>query len=242
MTEKKEYLGVKIIGGVLLLYLLSWGAIECIYEKPEEAGQFGDQFGAVNALFSALALAGVIYTLIQQQQEMKAQRREFMNSRAYTLAYKQVELINNSIEFAITAQLDLKKYHSDDSSMTFYELNQWLTDPNKDNVELGLIALDQQRTAHHSTLRITANSCDLLIRLKKDGMSDEDANILFNTIRYNIDKEIWRLVENLNELSKTHPVLYDRHSSMFKESLERINRFNEIYSQIKKDTDDIDGK
>lgn len=239
---RKHYNGSTIVLGVLVLFLLCWLGLIIHFGMPNNAGTFGDQFGAVNALFSALALAGVIYTLIQQQQEMKAQRREFMNSRAYTLAYKQVELINKSIEFAITTQLDLKKYHSDDSSMTFHQLNQWLTDPNEDNIELGLIALDQERTAHHSTLRIVANSCDLLVRLKTDGMSDADANILFNTIRYNIDKEIWKVVENLNELSKTHSALYERHSSKVSESLERINRFNEIYYQIKKDTDDIDGK
>ena len=35
----------------------------------EKQGQFGDQFGAVNALFSGLAFAGLIFTIILQKKE-----------------------------------------------------------------------------------------------------------------------------------------------------------------------------
>lgn len=242
MAKKKEYLGIKIIGGVLVLYLLSWGAIEYFYEKSEEAGQFGDQFGAVNALFSALALAGVIYTLIQQQQEMKAQRREFMNSRAYTLAYKQVELINNSI--ANAEQVILSKFperEHDEYSM-FQNLNTMIGAQHSMNVAVYPSQMSKVRSQLPSILRLLANSCDLLVRLKKDGMSDEDTNILFNVLRYNLDKEIWKLIGNLNYHKKKNSEMYDRYKGMYAESLERINRFNEIYYQIKKDTDEIDEK
>lgn len=43
-------------------------------------GQFGDMFGAVNALFSGLAFAGVIIAVILQKRELALQRRELSAS------------------------------------------------------------------------------------------------------------------------------------------------------------------
>jgi len=86
---------------ILIVYALAWLGMVSYFENKDggiQAGTFGDQFGAINALFSGLALAGVIYTLIQQQKEMQAQRREFMTTRAMNSLYKQVEIINNAID------------------------------------------------------------------------------------------------------------------------------------------------
>ena len=43
---------------------------------PDDRGTFGDMFGAVNALFSGLAFAGLIITLIMQHEELGLQREE----------------------------------------------------------------------------------------------------------------------------------------------------------------------
>jgi hypothetical protein len=39
----------------------------------QERSQFGDMFGAVDALFSGLAFIGLVYTIFLQQDEMKKQ-------------------------------------------------------------------------------------------------------------------------------------------------------------------------
>jgi len=44
-------------------------------------GQMGDMFGAVNSLFSALALAGLIYTVCLQRKELQLQRRDLALTR-----------------------------------------------------------------------------------------------------------------------------------------------------------------
>lgn len=41
-----------------------------------ERGQFGDMFGVINSLFSGLAFGGIIYTILLQREELKAQREE----------------------------------------------------------------------------------------------------------------------------------------------------------------------
>lgn len=47
-----------------------------------EMGQFGDMFGAVNTLFSGLAFAGIIYTILLQRNELSLQRKELEDTRA----------------------------------------------------------------------------------------------------------------------------------------------------------------
>ncbi len=43
--------------------------------------QFGDMFGAINSLFTGLAFAGVIYTIILQKRELQLQRLEIIETR-----------------------------------------------------------------------------------------------------------------------------------------------------------------
>jgi|CXWL01.1.fsa_nt_gi hypothetical protein len=45
-----------------------------------ERGQFGDMFGAANTLFSGLAFAGVVYTILLQRHENKMQMRQFLEA------------------------------------------------------------------------------------------------------------------------------------------------------------------
>jgi hypothetical protein len=47
-----------------------------------KAGQFGDSFGGLNALFTALAFAGVIWAAVLQRQELELQRKELTETRA----------------------------------------------------------------------------------------------------------------------------------------------------------------
>lgn len=44
-------------------------------------GQLGDIFGGVNALFTGLAFAGVIYTILLQRRELELQRKELELTR-----------------------------------------------------------------------------------------------------------------------------------------------------------------
>lgn len=47
----------------------------------QDRGTFGDMFGTLNALFSCLAFAGIIYTIILQRQELQLQREELKLQR-----------------------------------------------------------------------------------------------------------------------------------------------------------------
>jgi hypothetical protein len=55
--------------------------IYALHLEIKDAGQAGDLFGAINSLFTGLAFAGLIGTMIFQQRELKLQRRELSLQR-----------------------------------------------------------------------------------------------------------------------------------------------------------------
>lgn len=67
--------------GVVGLFFASWWWLTDTINDSEKQGQFGDQFGAVNALFSGLAFAGLIFTIILQKKELALQREELSQTR-----------------------------------------------------------------------------------------------------------------------------------------------------------------
>lgn len=60
-----------------LLLSITWPISELSITK---AALLGDSFGLINALFSGLALIGVVITVLLQQREMKETRYEFKKS------------------------------------------------------------------------------------------------------------------------------------------------------------------
>lgn len=68
---------------VVGLWLVIGGATAwfSFYGKAELTGQFGDTFGVANSLFSGLAFAGVIATLLLQRSELQLQRQELGMTR-----------------------------------------------------------------------------------------------------------------------------------------------------------------
>jgi hypothetical protein len=68
---------------VVAMWLFSAFGYPWLFEeiKLEDLAQKGDSFGAINALFSGLAFAGLIYTMIMQRQELEMQRKELAAQR-----------------------------------------------------------------------------------------------------------------------------------------------------------------
>ena len=72
---------VLIFFSVILLFSLSWYYLSYFHPGQQERGTFGDQFGFVNALFSGLAFAGLICTILLQKNELTLQREELICTR-----------------------------------------------------------------------------------------------------------------------------------------------------------------
>jgi len=84
----------------VLLFLVAavWGASGLFIDRfAEQPGQFGDMFGAVNALFSGLAFAAFIYTVNLQRTELKLQRDELKLTRAELQGQKEQLAAQNEL-------------------------------------------------------------------------------------------------------------------------------------------------
>ena len=97
MSWIKKNLVWIMLGGVVFLFLLNFSMVFFIPDK-ETRGTFGDQFGAVNALFSGLAFAGLIYTIILQRRDLELQRKDLKLQRD-ELALNRKEMEEQTAEF-----------------------------------------------------------------------------------------------------------------------------------------------
>jgi len=66
---------------VFLFWLASYPLATLIISNWDDRGTFGDTFGAINALFSGFAFAGIVYTIILQKKELELQRLELIDTR-----------------------------------------------------------------------------------------------------------------------------------------------------------------
>lgn len=87
MSKKKKnsnWIYALIFIGVICLWSLCWYLVVININDNDSwphRGQFGDMFGAVNALFSGLAFAGIIITILLQRDELGLQRIELELTR-----------------------------------------------------------------------------------------------------------------------------------------------------------------
>ncbi len=85
-TARHNYILLFIIVCIIIL-IITWGYFKCLthfdiitLKLNEKHGLFGDMFGGLNALFSGLAFAGVIITIIMQMKELELTREELRKS------------------------------------------------------------------------------------------------------------------------------------------------------------------
>jgi len=76
--KKEKFAGLIWTSIIIIISCIVYGLM--IYDLKDR-GTFGDMFGALTALFSGLAFAGIIYTILLQRQELRLQRRELRLSR-----------------------------------------------------------------------------------------------------------------------------------------------------------------
>lgn len=81
MKEKINLKSILILISLILILWIGSGYFIYLNFPRGHRGEIGDMFGAINALFSGLALAGIIITLILQQKELSLQRQEFILNR-----------------------------------------------------------------------------------------------------------------------------------------------------------------
>lgn len=97
---KVKTLSVLLIGGVLLT-VVGYAAIILLFTESiteysvDKSGVFGDSFGLLTSLFSGLAFAGLIITIVMQKDELALQREELQLTRKEFSGQKEELKIQN---------------------------------------------------------------------------------------------------------------------------------------------------
>lgn len=91
--------------GILIVTIIFLMVTYSIFNNWSKSGTFGDTFGALNAIFSGFAFAGIIISIIQQQDDIKNVRKENEIQRIIDIMSKQAESASNAIEkFSVIAR------------------------------------------------------------------------------------------------------------------------------------------
>src|SRR5210317_2274852 len=86
----------------ILLWFLSAVGIMFFLDDWSDRGTFCDLFGAVNALFSGLAFAGLLFSLIENRKQISSQQEELLINRKELLKARKIQ---EKTEKAIEAQV-----------------------------------------------------------------------------------------------------------------------------------------
>lgn len=99
----------------------------------KERGTYGDSFGSVNALFTGLAFAGLVFSILLQQRQIRLQRADFLSQlEAMEDSRKTVEEQNK----LLAAQNQLMRGQTD-VSLVELEAKAMQLDAQADELELG---------------------------------------------------------------------------------------------------------
>ncbi len=72
-----------VIASIVVIIVVLWLGITAVIGwlfESDDWGKIGDMFGAVNALFSGLALAGVVFAIWLQREDLKIQQEQLRQS------------------------------------------------------------------------------------------------------------------------------------------------------------------
>ncbi|MEM9548619.1 MAG: hypothetical protein AAGA77_21715 [Bacteroidota bacterium] len=131
----------------------------------DHRGAFGDKFGAINSLFSGLAFAGIIVTIVLQSRELGLQRKELSQTREvfYQQKFESTffQLVNNiksNLE-GVESESHSTEEMSRHSIYALYKYNQWfLEDVQKSESVLDYENLRKLSTAFYVEYQIQLNS------------------------------------------------------------------------------------
>jgi hypothetical protein len=115
---------VLLLLAALAAWSVWWWWTSKAFDSWTASGPFGDTFGGINALFSAFAFAGIIYTIFLQRKELRYQRWELEATRE-ELAGQREQLENQNAtlldqQFESTFFQMLRLHHDIVNGMTYY--------------------------------------------------------------------------------------------------------------------------
>jgi hypothetical protein len=239
ITTTKIIIGIT---SVVIIWALSGYLISSI--DPLNRGSFGDMFGAINALFSGLALFGIIISILIQQKELNSQRQEleetrmeFKTNRITSILFKQIEFLNSTIDnikFYPSGEYQFEGIKKiDDFTFILNDLQisqkvvgiKVLIKENINNISLIITCVHTAMTNFDEILATSGLEKDIELQIKKlfkSNISPSLSTLFFYHTTYL--KFIIDQIENDNNKSETKIDIKKLEISMYKSDLEKISK------------------
>lgn len=226
-SEKDNYfsLFIKISVAFLIIAIIFPLIVYGYFSDWSKSGTFGDTFGALNTLFSGLALAGVIVTILIQRTELQnqrfelsLQRNEMIETRKEFLLNRTTSLVFNQLERFDKALLELKisfnynTYQGNDAVLFLDKNDYRVSEFNKSEEEYksemkeALIELFKIYSPNKSEIEKfahnTYNSVEVLKRLIfKTDLEIQELNDLKNLFFVNVGFINMGVIERISEVA-----------------------------------------
>ncbi len=147
-SDENQYfkLGLIVSKVVVAIWLIYWIAAILLEKDSSTRAEFGDMFGAINALFTGLAFAGLIVTIIMQSKELKFQGEQ--------LKIQGDELRNQNQQLELQAkELKVQSDALISSTNEFIEQNKTLKRQRFETTFFNLLELRNENLRNHDLSR-----------------------------------------------------------------------------------------
>lgn len=236
MSEKEESESVTNFGmwffwiglALCLVAIIFPFVVNSFFHDWSKSGTFGDTYGALNALFSGLAFAGVTITILIQKRELENQRielklqrtemqetrREFLLNRTTNLVYNQLEKFERCINGLKIINKDIPLL-ANDAISELADVHELVSnDAGKSAKKAAFIREYSVCAANRSQIekfaRNAYNSVEVLKRIVfKTDLDVEELNDLKNLFFVNVGWVNMGVIQNISDLDERELELLD---------------------------------
>ncbi|WP_059052221.1 hypothetical protein [Paenibacillus senegalimassiliensis] len=244
--KKKHIVFVSL--GIFLAWALS-AILIVLFIDEDFRGAAGDMFGAVNALFSGFAFAGLIYTISVQRQELKEQKRAIeMQTEELSLQRKAIEMQTEELrmqreEAARSAdQLEIQQ-----GLMSFQivmtTINELIKIKNKRIELIGFLSDDKDFKGVKALSKMVINNRERNIPFTKDQeVLQNYFNSFFYILQYivnsDLDLEKKKVLGKMLDMDTSDAEIYILYSAFFDDQY-RLSLLNQFFNERYKKNSDL---
>lgn len=212
------------------------GTIHPELQGIDDYAKFGDSYGAINALFSGFAFAGVLIALIMQMNELSLQREELSLSRKeYTvnrisnIIYRQLDIIKKGVDSLVFNNtlvgmdliIEMNKLIQQHQIGESSNLVGSTVDQTRANIEIALFnKFSQTKNMNDLIISVEASSQILLKLLNTNRIDTNDQIILKSIFLDNVSHA-------LNNLFFELEVVFEKLVARENVSQQRVNQLND---------------
>ncbi len=125
---KKILLFLGLVMAVVTIWYLSIEVIVNKYGAPTDAAAAGDMFGGINALFSGLALAGIVFAVWLQTLDVQTNRENLRKTMETNKQSLEIMALSSLIQEADSALQRYERWEKSGNSTDYSEVKKTVRD------------------------------------------------------------------------------------------------------------------